>query len=60
MKWGSEEFNSLLEEYIERFNKGIPVAMPPKDEENFGEIMRECLRTGNPYEPPPVPEGCIA
>lgn len=56
----SKEFDDLLEKYIERFNKGIPVALPPEDEKNFEEIMREALRTGKPYSPPPVPEGCIA
>ena len=56
----NNEFDNLLEAYIERFNKGMPDSLPPEDEKNFEEIIREALRTGKPYEPPPVPEGCIA
>ncbi len=54
------EYNRLLREHLKRFGRGLPYLLPAKDEENIIEILRECLRTGKPYEPPPLPEGCIS
>ena len=59
MDW--QEFNRLLAEYDERFEEGLPTEqMPPADFRNAIEIMRESLRNGVPYEPPPLPKGCLA
>ena len=60
-KFDWKEFDRLLVEYDERFKEVLPTEqMPPQDFRNAIEIMREALRTGKPYEPPPLPEGCIS
>ena len=43
----TKEFDRLLEEYIARFGQGVPIGI---SERKFIGIMRECLRTGKPYE----------
>ena len=48
MDW--EQFDRLLAQYNERFEDGLPTEqMPQADFANAVEIMRECLRTGDPY-----------
>lgn len=55
MPFDWKEFDRVLKEYEERFGDGLPTEqMPPADLENAVQIMRECMRTGKPYE---LPEG---
>ena len=54
------EYYRLLREHLERFGRGLPYLLPAQDQENIIEILRECLRTGKPYESPPLPEDCIS
>ncbi len=59
MDW--QEFDRLLTQYDECFEEPLPTEqMPPQDFKNAVKIMREALRTGKPYEPPPLPKGCLA
>lgn len=60
MPFDWKEFDRVLKEYEERFGDGLPTEqMPPDDLENAVQIMRECMRTGKPYDAPPLPEHCI-
>ena len=49
------------EKYEERFGEILPTEeMSPHDLENAVAIIEECLKTGIPYEAPPLPDGCIS
>ena len=51
MNW--KEFGELSLDYAKKFGESLPTEMmPPEDFDNAIEIMRECLKTGKPYEIP--------
>ncbi len=46
-----KEYDDLLGKYIEMFNECWPIYEVPFDIDEQIKIMKECLRTGVPYDP---------
>lgn len=47
-----DELDRLIDEYEYLFGEMIPLKMVHMSEEELTETLRECLKTGKPYELP--------
>ena len=44
-------YTAIAEEYYEKFGEIFPSRMAPGNEQDKMDIMEECLKTGQPYDP---------
>lgn len=56
-KAGEEEFNKLLQEYVDKFHDNFPARFIPRGEGGALVVLKKCLREGKPYNLD-IPEGC--
>lgn len=47
----NRNYEELFEAYIEKFGEAFPSFMAPDDPEEAMDIMEECLKSGEPYNP---------
>lgn len=43
--------DKLISMYSEKFHEAFPVRMAPTDIDEVEKIIKECVRTGKPYDP---------
>lgn len=48
----SKDFDTLYDEYLDRFDKGLPLRFVGlHSQEEWEEIIKRCLKEGKPYIP---------
>lgn len=54
----TQEYYRLQKEYEQRFGEQLVFSVVGHEERSHIEVLKECLRTGRPYEHPDAPGDC--